>query len=94
MRGVTIRVVAGWLVKRVVLAFLTVGLLLGVTAITLVRTRGSNVSISLYGSHTNGWGSTSTTETIPGPTINVNQNDVVTVSLTATDGFSHQFLLD
>ena len=94
MRGVTIRVVAGWVVKRVVLAFLTVGLLLGVTAITLVRTRGSNVSISLYGSHTNGWGSTSTTETIPGPTINVNQNDVVTVSLTATDGFSHQFLLD
>ena len=94
MRGVTIRVVAGWVVKRVVLAFLTVGLLLGVTVITLVRTQGSNVSISLFGSHANGWGFSSSTETIPGPTINVNQNDFVTVSLTSTDGLSHEFLLD
>ena len=94
MRGVTIRVVAGWLVKRVVLAFLTVGLLLGVTVITVIRTQGSNVSISLFGSHANGWGFSSTTETIPGPTINVNQNDFVTVSLTSTDGLSHEFLLD
>src|SRR2546427_407352 len=92
--GVTIRVVGGWVVKRVVLAFLTVGLLLGGTVLTLVRTQGSNVSIALFGSHTNGWGFSSGTETIPGPTINVNQNDFVTLSLTSTDGLSHEFLLD
>ena len=92
--GVTIRVVGGWVVKRVVLAFLTVGLLLGGTVLTLVRTQGSNVSIALFGSHTNGWGFSSSTETIPGPTINGNQNDFVTLSLTSTDGLSHEFLLD
>src|SRR2546429_7703880 len=92
--GVSIRVVGGWVVKRVVLAFLTVGLLLGGTVLTLVRTQGSNVSIALFGSHTNGWGFSSSTETIPGPTINVNQNDFVTLSLTSTDGLSHEFLLD
>src|SRR5256885_2831089 len=92
--GVTIGVVGGWVVKRVVLAFLTVGLLLGGTVLTLVRTQGSNVSIALFGSHTNGWGFSSSTETIPGPTINGNQNDFVTLSLTSTDGLSHEFLLD
>src|SRR2546430_15087539 len=57
-------------------------------------TRGASVGISLFGSHTNGWGFMSNSETIPGPTISVNQNDVVTLSLAATDGLSHQFLLD
>ena len=94
MGEVTIPVVGVRVVKRVVLAFLTVGLLLGVTIITLVRTQGSNVSISLFGSLSNGCGFTSTTETIPGPTINVNQNDVVTLSLTSSDGLAHEFLLD
>src|SRR5207245_1296104 len=47
--GVTIRVVGGWVVKRVVLAFLTVGLLLGGTVLKLVRTQGSHVSIDMFG---------------------------------------------
>ncbi len=94
MTEVTIPVLGGWFVKKAVIALLAAGLLVGVLVLSVVVTRGASVSISLFGSHTSGWGLTSSSETIPGPTISVNQNDVVTLSLAATDGFQHQFLLD
>jgi len=94
MAGVTIHVVGGWCVKKAVIAFLVAGLLVGVLVIFVGVTRGANVSISLFGSFSSGWGLTSSSETIPGPTINVNQNDVLTLPLTSTDGLTHQFLLD
>jgi hypothetical protein len=62
--------------------------------IGLNGTRGAGVSISLFGSHLNGWGFTRNTESIPGPAITINQGDVVTLSLTSTDGLTHRFLLD
>jgi len=94
IREFTILVVGGWVVKKTVLALLAAGLLISVLVFSIAMTRGASVGISLFGSHTNGWGFTSNSETIPGPTISVNQNDVVTLSLAATDGLSHQFLLD
>lgn len=76
-----------------------VGVLVGVLVISavflgLAVTRAASVSISLFGSRTSGWGLKSSTESIPGPTISVNQGDVVTLSLSSSDGLSHQFLLD
>ncbi len=95
MVGFTIAVVGGWFVKRAIIALLVAGMLVGVLALSFVVTQGAGVSISLFGSFTGGWGFTRNSETIPGPTISsVNQNDFVTLSLTATDGISHQFLLD
>ena len=66
----------------------------GAMFVGLGVTRANPVGIALFGSQTAGWGLTMATESIPGPTITVNQNDVVTLSLSSTDGFTHQFLLD
>jgi len=81
-------------VEKAVIAVLGVMLLVGMVYAGIVGSRGATVSVSLFGSLGSGWGLTRTTETIPGPTIVVNQNDVVTVSLTSTDGLSHRFLID
>jgi len=94
MVGFTIAVVGGWFVKRAIIGLLVAGMLVGVLVLSFVVTQGAGVSISLFGSFTGGWGFTRNSETIPGPTISVNQNDFVTLSLTGTDGISHQFLLD
>src|SRR5437867_8013613 len=56
--------------------------------------RGANVSVHLYGTTAGGWSNTTGTETNPGPTIVVNINDAVTLTLTSDDAASHQFLLD
>jgi len=51
----------------------------------------------LYGSYTSGWGFSSGSLTSPGPTITVNEGDMVNLTLTNMDtGYyapSHQFLL-
>ncbi|HKZ89083.1 MAG TPA: PKD domain-containing protein [Thermoplasmata archaeon] len=80
--------------EKAVIAGLGVMLIVGMVYAGIVGSQAATVSVSLFGSRTSGWGLTRTTETIPGPTIVVNQNDVVTVSLTSTDSFSHQFLID
>lgn len=80
--------------KRAVLGVLVGVLLLTAACLGLAVTRAASVAIALSGSHLTGWGLTKASESIPGPTITVNQNDVVTLSLTSTDGFPHQFLLD
>jgi len=54
----------------------------------------SDVSFTLYGHMDTGWGFTSGGETIPGPTMTVNEGDAVTMNLFGEDGSPHQFHID
>jgi len=69
-------------------------LALGMVSLAAAPARAASVPVNLYGSFGTGWGMTSGSETNPGPTVTVNQGDSVTVTLTSTDGFTHQFLVD
>lgn len=51
-------------------------------------------NFSLFGAFNQGWGFTSTSITSPGPTISVDQGDLVNLTLTSQDGFLHQFFVD
>ncbi len=81
-------------VSRTELALVLVALALGMVSLNAAPARAANVSQNLFGSFASGWGTTSTSETNPGPTLTVNQGDSVTITLTSTDGFTHQFLVD
>jgi heme/copper-type cytochrome/quinol oxidase subunit 2 len=50
--------------------------------------------IALFGSRASGWGFTNTTLTIPGPALEVQIGDNVTLNLTSVDGRSHDWFLD
>ena len=54
------------------------------------------VTITLYGSYTSpgGWGRGPNNITEPGPTLTVDQGDVVTFQLFANDSTSHQLIID
>lgn len=69
-------------------------LALAASSVTAAPVRAASVSMHLYGSYGNGWGTTSGSESNPGPTLTVNQGDSVTITLTSTDGLTHQFLVD
>lgn len=71
-----------------------VALALGMMSVAALPARAANVSLSLYGSYAGGWGTTSASETNPGPTLTVNQGDSVTITVSSTDGFNHQLLID
>lgn len=81
-------------VSRTGLALVLVALALGIVSLAASPATAANVPLNLYGSFAGGWGSTSSSETNPGPTLTVNQGDSVTLTLTSTDGFTHQFLVD
>lgn len=55
---------------------------------------GRVANITLYGSAAGGWGFTADTITSPGPTIAVNQGDLVNLTLTSADGIKHSFFVD
>ncbi len=76
---------------------LIVGMTLGTLFAATAAVQAANVSFTLYGSNTSpniGWGFTSHSETMPGPTLTVNQNDIVTMTLNSDDGLPHQFWID
>ncbi len=75
---------------------LVASLLGGLGAVSLLSptARAANVSLHLFGSFGGGWSTTSGAETNPGPTILVNQNDHVTVTLTSGDGLDHGLFID
>jgi len=52
------------------------------------------VNINLYGSAFQGWGFTMGSISSPGPIITVNQGDLVNLTLTSADGFTHNFFVD
>lgn len=82
-------------VKRVVLALLVAALAVGFVSIAAPTARAASDSFSLYGSFTNGWGNSSTTETTPlGPTLVVAQGDTVSITLHSSDGVTHEFFID
>jgi hypothetical protein len=53
-----------------------------------------NVPIGLFGSRAGGWGLTNTTLSIPGPRIEVQVGDNVTLNLTSIDGRTHSWFID
>jgi len=53
------------------------------------RSRGTDLTYHLYGSRSAGWGFTNTSLTRPGPLIEVEVGDNVTLNLTSVDGLTH-----
>lgn len=73
---------------------LTLGLIsMGLVALT-IPARAANVSLNLYGAQFAGWGTTSSSESSPGPDLHVNPGDSVTITLHSTDGVAHEFFVD
>ena len=63
--------------------------------VTLEASRHFGVTnVNLFGSAVEGWGFTADNITSPGPTITVNQGDLVSLTLTSQDGFMHNFFVD
>ncbi len=54
----------------------------------------ADISITLYGSRTGGWGLTNTSLMIPGPPLTVHVGDNVTLNLTANDTLTHRWFID
>jgi plastocyanin len=52
------------------------------------------VNVTLYGSASVGWGFTATSITSPGPTIAINQYDILNLTLYSQDGAPHRFFVD
>jgi len=52
-------------------------------------------NLTLYGSYTKGWGFTPDSMASPGPSISVNEGDIVNLTLISQDnGIAHQFYVD
>jgi len=66
-----------------------------VVNVTLEVSRHFGVTdVNLWGSAIEGWGVTEDNMTSPGPTITVNQGDIVSLTLTSHDGLMHNFFVD
>ncbi len=59
-----------------------------------VPAAAKDVTYNLYVSGTQGWGSTNTSFSVPGPTLTVGWRDNVTLVLNATSGTGHRWFLD
>ena len=73
---------------------LVVAMALGSLIVATGPAVGASKSFDLYGHNVTGWGSTSGGETMPGPTMTVDQGDSVTMHLFSEDGLPHQFHID
>ena len=73
---------------------LVVAMALGSLIVATGPADGASKSFDLYGHNVTGWGSTSGGETMPGPTMTVDQGDSVTMHLFSEDGLPHQFHID
>lgn len=77
--------------KWLLAALLTIFLLASATSQICSVKAVSTLSFTLYGAASQGWGSTATNITSPGPTIVVEQGDTVNMTLTSQDGLPHKF---
>lgn len=68
--------------------------LIGVIFKGSILCQGVVRNFTLYGSASAGWGFTPGTLTIPGPTIIVDQGDIVNLTLISQDGLLHNFYVD
>ena len=74
---------------------IVVGLIVSLAAVSFAGlVSAANVSFNLHGNAVTGWGFTAGGETIPGPPMTVNFNDVVTMHLFSDDGAPHTFYID
>jgi hypothetical protein len=82
--------------RKAVLALL-ITLFVGVSAVSVnvhIAKASAVRNFTLYGDFSAGWGFTASNITSPGPTISVEQGDVVNLTLISHDGALHQFLVD
>src|SRR5437867_7408737 len=80
--------------RRGLALLLVLGLVIGPLLVVARPAQGASKSFDLYGDGTTGWGFTSGGESIPGPTITVDQGDSVTMHLFSDDAAPHQFHID
>ena len=80
--------------RKLSVLLLIVGLIVGPLAIGTFSARGASKSFTLYGDAVTGWGFTSGGESMPGPTMTVDQGDSVTMTLYADDSLPHGFHID
>ena len=82
--------------RKKLMLMLIVVLLVGMlsTAFRIPNVKAATVrSFHLYGSFSQGWGFTQGSMSIPGPMIEVEQDDTVNLTLTSTDSLTHRFFL-
>jgi len=80
--------------RRILVAASLACLLFAASAFATPAAAGRNLTYQLYGSRSGGWGSTNTSLTTPGPLIEVEVGDNVTLNLTSVDGLSHRWFID
>src|SRR3989442_13748167 len=75
---------------------LVVGLVLGIAACLLAQTPASAAApvFTLWTDGTNGWSSTNTSFTNPGPPLAGDRGDNVTLALNGRDGADHVWFID
>ncbi len=77
----------------IIIAFMSLAAILMLSAkVELAKAVTRN--FTLYGSNSLGWGFTPGSMTKPGPSISVDQGDLVNLTLISQDGLPHQFLVD
>jgi hypothetical protein len=80
---------------RRILAAMTLACLLFASAEFAIPAAGKrDVSFQLFASRAAGWGFTNTTLSIPGPPMEVQVGDNVTLNLTSVDGRTHSWFID
>ncbi len=80
--------------RRRILVAATLACLFAASSFATPAAAGRNLTYQLYGSRSGGWGSTNTSLTTPGPLIEVEVGDNVTLNLTSLDGLSHRWFID
>ena len=80
--------------RRILVVATLACLLFAGSAFATPAAAGRNLTYQLYGSRSGGWGSTNTSLTTPGPLIEVEVGDNVTLNLTSVDGLSHRWFVD
>jgi len=81
--------------RRILVAATLACLLFATFAYATPGAAGRNLTYQLYGSRSGGWGSTNTSLTTPGPLIEVEVGDNVTLNLTSVDvGRNHNWFID
>jgi FtsP/CotA-like multicopper oxidase with cupredoxin domain len=69
-------------------------LLLASSGFAIPAAAKRNIIFQLFGSRSTGWGFTNTTLTIPGPPMEVQVGDNVTLNLTSIDARTHSWFID
>ena len=80
--------------KRIFVATSLACLLLATIGIAVPGAAARNLTYHLFGSRTAGWGFSNTSLTTPGPLIQVEVGDNVTLNLTSVDGRMHRWFID